>query len=215
MRKINELILSCLRSRSRQIKPYFVIQTASVTSKCAGFAKRERTKGRFFRDGDWDKHTQSIEDFSLIDPRYLFYKEHIFDSIPIKQTTAYAYHRKRQALGRSRRGFETEDTIFAQLERYVQIFRSIEHAGMVTPSYKMKGHRGDEIGCVLGREGQVLKLSNGNNRFAIASILQIPVIPVQFHFIHKDLLKTVCSQPGILPGQKVNQFLLDRVCVTL
>ncbi len=209
-----KLALLGVASGSRQLLPYVSVSTSLIKYKCYGVSKNRRKKGKLFRGGDWDQNKRLISDVQKSDPRYLFYKEHLFDNVPIKQTTAYAYHRERQALGTSRRGFETEEAILARLERYVQIFRSIERAGRVTPGYELMGRRGDEIGCIMGRDGEVLKLANGNNRFAIASILQLPVVPVQIYFIHIDLLSEVKSTRGTLPGQKINRFLLDRIGVT-
>lgn len=203
--------LNQFKSGSRKLNPYFLISTASISHKCYGVLKHERKKGRFFRTGDWDRVIKPIAEVQKSDPRYLFYKEHLFDNVPIKQTTAYAYHRERQLAGRPRRGFETKEAVLVRLQGYVQIFRSIEHAGKITPGYELMGRRGDEIGCILGRNGEVLKLANGNNRFAIASILELPVVPVQIYFMHANLLGDVRSSPGIMPGHKINRFLLDRI----
>lgn len=152
-----------------------------------------------------------ISAFQESDPRYLFYKEHLFENVPLKKTTIYEYHRERQARGRPRLGMEDEEALISGLKKYVEIFRDIERSRKVTPNLELTGQRRNEIGCVIGRNGEILKASNGNNRFSIATLLHIPSIPVQINFIHMDLLEDICATSGILPGQKVNRYLFDRI----
>lgn len=165
----------------------------------------------FFRSGAWDKNKKRISNLFEEDPRYLFYKQHLIDNMPIRQTMVYEYYRERLTLGKPRVGFESDDAIARSLKGYVALFRDIERAGKVTPGYELKGRRGDEIGCVMDREGQILKLSNGNNRFAIAILLDLPTIPISIDFLHMELLKDVVTAPGILPNHKINHFLHDRI----
>lgn len=204
--------LRYLKSGTRQMRPYYNVATDAIQFKCTGVPKSVRKKGKLFRHGEWDLNWVTVSDVQQ-SPRYLFYKEHLIDNMPIKQTSAYAYYRERQAMGRPRVGFETEEAILRRLRGYVAMFRDIERAGKVTPGYELKGRRGDEVGCVMDREGQLLKLSNGNNRFAIATLLQLPTVPISIDFLHMDLLKDVVATRGILPGQKINRFLLDRIGV--
>ncbi|MCC5960516.1 MAG: hypothetical protein JJU08_14385 [Rhodobacteraceae bacterium] len=202
-----------LKSGTHQIRPYFTVPTNMICFKCGGVPKPERKIGKLFRPGDWDLRKSPVSKVQKSDPRYLFYKEYFFENVSIKDTTAYHYHRERQSRGNPRLGFETKERLLAQLQGYVRIFRDIEKDGKVTPGYQLMGRRGNEIGCIMGRDGNIMKLAGGNNRFAIASVLQLPTVPIQIYFMHMDLLDEVVATPGIFPGQKVNRFLLDTINV--
>jgi len=204
-------VLRHLESGTHQIRPYFTVPTNLISFKCGGVPKHERKIGKLFRAGDWDLRKKPLSEVQQSDPRYLFYKEYFFENVSIKDTTAYAYHRERQSRGSPRLGFENKERLLAQLQGYTKIFRDIEKDGKVTPGYQLMGRRGNEIGCIMGRDGNIMKLAGGNNRFAIASVLQLPTIPIQIYFMHMDLLDEVVATPGIFPGQKINRFLLDMI----
>lgn len=208
-----ELLLRSIRTSSNNLVPYVWVKTNLINHKCCGIEKNARKKGWFFRGGDWDLRRKSLCSVHDEDPRYLFYKEYFIDNLPINKTLAYDYYRERQSKGRPRKGFENEEAIIARLEGYVTIFREVERAGKLTPSFYLTGRRSDEIGCVLCRHGNIMKLSNGNNRFAIARILELPTIPVQIDFIHINLLGHIQTMPGLFPSQKINRFLVDRIGV--
>lgn len=206
-----KVLLTRVRSESRGVRPFIEVPTNLVQFKCYGFVKSEKKKGLFFRAGVWDENKKHISQVFEEDPRYLFYQEHVIQGIPLKDTRFYSYHIERQEAGRARLGFETEEHLIFRLKGYVSIFKDIEKAHRVTPAYELKGKRGDEIGCVLGRGGEILKLAGGNNRFAIAKILQLPTIPIQIYFMHMDFLDEVSACTGVLPGRKINSFLTNVI----
>lgn len=206
-------LLRHLQSETHQIRPYFTVPTNLISFKCTGVPKRERKTGKLFRAGNWDLPKSPLSKVQQSDPRYLFYKEYFFENVSIEDTTAYAYHLGRQSRGTPRLGFESKERLVAQLQGYVKLFREIKKDGKVTPGYQLMGRRGNEIGCVIGRDGNIMKLAGGNNRFAIASLLQLPTVPIQVYFMHMDLLDEVVLTPGISPRQKINRYLLDTISV--
>lgn len=211
MNIIAKTMLRQMKSGSRKLRPYYYVSMDRITHKCIGVPKSEKKAGALFRSGNWDLCKKSIKEVQESDSRYLFYQEHLVEGVALKETTAFRYHLQRQSLGRPRIGFETEDALIARLEGYVEIFREIERSRRVAPGYELMGRRRDEIGCVIGRSGEILKLSNGNNRFAIAAILRLPSVPIQIDFIHQDLLEKISVMPDLLPGKKIDRFLLDKV----
>ncbi|MCH8493992.1 MAG: hypothetical protein LAT53_12275 [Idiomarina sp.] len=171
--------------------------------------KNIRKRGYFFRSGDWDTNFNPLVNVMRTDHRYQFYQQHIFENVRLDDTDAFRYHMRRLEQGRPRRGFETEELIRIGLQRHVKLFRDIERAGKLLPGSEVDGQRRNEIGCVLGRDGRLMKLANGNNRFAIALLLEIDTIPIQIDFVHVNYIPTILDYPGKIPCRKINNFLDD------
>lgn len=208
---LSNIIISSIRARPKWVAPYFYVQTTTIAYKCAGVNKTDTKRGPFFRNGDWDLSRKPIDSVMESDPRYLFFKEYFFDKIPLKDTTAFNYYRQRQVNGNPRWGAATEEALVVRLEQYIQLFRSIESKNSLRPNIQYSGRRADEIGCVLARDGNLLKSSNGNNRFAIALLLEIPRIPVNVHFVHASYLDEVLSISSPSVSSKLNRFLNERL----
>lgn len=192
------------------LRRYFHVKTKNIFGKCIRFGKNKKS-GYFFRAGNWDKNICLLKDIAEQDQRYEFYDQYFNLNIPIHRTSLYEYLKWRIHSKRPRRGFETDELIHVGLQKWIELFRIIEKAGKLIPSYEFDARKRNEIGCVLGRNRRLLKLSNGNNRLAIALYLGIQTVPIQIDFVHDVYTQDILGQPGLFPVSKINNFLEENL----
>lgn len=150
----------------------------------------EDYKKRFILNGDWDLGKYSIEDYkyNLEATSYKFKTvEDIFiNKVNFKKTEEYKHHIDRLLKnGKTRDGIKTEKELDEYFEKMINLFHSIKRNGVL--AQKEIGYlEEDGIGCVIDRNGNLLKSHNGHHRFLIASILGIEKIPVHILGVSKE-----------------------------
>jgi hypothetical protein len=165
---------------------------------------------KLFRDDlDFESNLISIEAFETCDVRPRFFREVFISGLSLRETTEFQYHMEKIARqGRTWYGFSTDTAVLRYLEGKVQLFEDIRRAGEVRPSREISGKRRDETGCLIDHRGRLVKGENGNNRFAIARMLQIQSVPVHIDAIDAGQIPIVRQFPGLTPIAKINRYLL-------
>ena len=128
--------------------------------------------------GAWDRCTIPCERH----PTYRLLADlHAAELVP-ERTRLYGELVAAATAGRpvQRRGVELVDeaTIRRFFADYVGLFRSMMDNGYVP------GQGKDEPGVAVARNGELIKVANGNHRFAVARLLDIDAIPVEIHYVH-------------------------------
>ena len=164
----------------------------------------------FRGDLDFESGMVSIEAFETFDVRPRFYHEVFVSGLTLRETTEFRYHMDLIGqYGKTWYDFQTEDAVLRYLQSKARLFEDIRRSGEVSPNYNVSGKRRDEIGCLIDRQGRLVKGKSGNNRFAIARMLQIPLIPVQIDAIHIEQIPVVEKFSGHTPIRKINRYLLN------
>ena len=91
-------------------------------------------------------------------------------------------------------------------ERFAYIFSNIQTGGY--KSQVALAAKDDEIGVVIGRDGELLHFRTGHHRLAFAKILKIPEVPVQVHLVHRQWLTRQIYKYRTLPVEALRLGLL-------
>lgn len=181
----------------RAVRDLCVLEVAprSIGYKVSTDDRQDRNPFLFV-GGTWDQKRRTIATQAQDDPRFLFYKEVFVENRALTDTTKYQRHMQRIADGTPRRGMRTSDELLTRLQGYATLFREVERAGSLKLNRRITGRWDNEIGCAIDSNGQLVKTSNGNNRFAIARFLELPSMPVNVLMIHRALVPDVAAAPG-------------------
>lgn len=129
--------------------------------------------------GAWDRRTIPCEDH----PTHRLLTELYAADLVMEHTSLYGRLMEAARTGRpvQRRGevLSDEAAIRRFLAGYVRLFESMRAAGYRAGASK------DEPGVAIGRDGEVIKVANGNHRFAIARLFGLAPIPVDVHYVHR------------------------------
>jgi hypothetical protein len=107
---------------------------------------------------------------------------------------------------------DREERIDAYFERFVEQFRWMERDGflrlktaqrltgskmVLNPVREQQTERGEQdLGVAIDADGQLMRLPGGQHRFAVASLLEISVIPVEVRMVHVDWLRRIDREGG-------------------
>lgn len=184
----------------------------------------EHVDNFFLLPGDWSPLLGDIE-ASLVmrEARQL-----LAASLDFKRTQIYDQYLRRLPMQRPvLRGhirLDSADLIDAYFSRYVDLFRSIQAHGLrrrgdyqaaAVPRVGLSGwHQrwaewGErEIGVAIAENGELARLPGGQHRAAIATVLELPRMPVQVRLIHPAWL---ARQPDATPWEAVRRVLDEAV----
>jgi hypothetical protein len=173
------------------------------TDKIKYFLELKNTLNRhnFLWDGDWDKKKIEITKYRKFNINYNSVFQIYKESMNYKKSDEFIYKAKQIKNGKkiSRvKNINELNNYFLSLE---DLKNSLKKNGYLSQSKlknKRKNHEflkkkygDDEIGVVIGRNGELIKLENkygGTHRFALCKVFKIKKIIVNIKAIHSDLL---------------------------
>lgn len=147
---------------------------------------------KFIWVGDWDKKKRDIKTYRKFNINYdsifQIYKDKIF----YKKTKEYTHKYKLIKTGNSTARGKTTD----ELDKYFLFLNnlrdSIKKNGYLSQVQLKSKNKNDEIGVVIGRYGEIIKLEDkfgGTHRFGLCKILKIKKIYVNVKAIHYKFMK--------------------------
>lgn len=143
--------------------------------------------------GDWDRRTFPVEEH----PAYVLlqrFRAVDFDEEHCEQALAEYY------AARGKSDDELESDLERKLPKYVAKYRrlaeSLQRDGYVA------GLDDDEVGVAVDRDGNFVKVTGGNHRFALASLLGVPTVVAEVRFVHSEWYRHI-RRPlgGTIPQQ--------------
>lgn len=174
----------------------------------------EHVDNFFLLPGDWTPLLGEVESSMVMrEARQLMAAGFDFRRMPIYRQYLRRLQLSRPVL-RGHVRLDTPELIDGYFSRYVELFRSIQAQGLrhryryqeaAVPRVGLSGWRqrwaewGErEIGVAIGENGRLYRLPGGQHRFAIATVLGLPRLPVQVRLIHPAWL---ARQPEPTPWQ--------------
>jgi hypothetical protein len=139
----------------------------------------KRRVRRYVRTGSWDTSAASFDE----DPRHTAIRDLVDADLRYRETRAYQAMLDDLAAGRPQYRHGALDSV-AAIDRYwedrVALVRSLQAEGYTSerPS--------STAGIAIGRDGTLLKIWNGNHRFAIARCIGLATVPVSVRLVHAD-----------------------------
>lgn len=128
--------------------------------------------------GSWDRRAMPCE----AHPTYRLLAELHAAGLQPERTALYQRLLAAAEAGRpiSRRGMVLDDE--AAIDRFFAAYVDLVER-MREEGYR-PGASKDEPGVAVARDGEIIKVANGNHRFAVARLLGLAPIPVEVHFLH-------------------------------
>lgn len=186
----------------------------------------EHIDGFFQLSGDWTPLLSSIDASPVMrEARQLYAASFDFRQIPL-----YSHYMRRMELQRpvlrSHILLDNQEVIDAYFSRYVELFHSIEtkglqhrqlndctrvqRAGLTRWGQYLAEWNEREIGVAINADGSFIRLPGGQHRTAIATVLGLPVLPVQVRLVHADWMAV---QPEKSPWQAIRRALSEAKVV--
>jgi hypothetical protein len=200
------LILHTLPRRVVRDLCVLEVDPRSIAHKVSTSDQQDRNPFLFV-GGTWDKTRKTIAEQESQDSRFLFYKEIFIENRALTDTTKYHRHMERIAAGTPRRGMRNAEELLTRLQGYVTLFREVERAGSLKLNRRITGRWDNEIGCAIDSHGKLVKISNGNNRFAIARFLDLPAMPVNILMMHRALVPDVVAASDGFVRKRLRNYL--------
>ena len=168
----------------------------------------QRNIGRIL-SGDWDKHTKPFESNFI----YQSLRSHFVEGAPWEQTELV-----KRCIGRIEKGYESYGYASAdgflenRLDYLDELYHDIEKNGYLSQSEVTPDHRTGnifhEVNINIGRNGELIfNNTSGNNRLAMAKILdinQIPVIVIVRHSLWEDKKRKILED-----GSTVSNVIIE------
>jgi hypothetical protein len=203
-----------MEQRNWLLIPYIRINPALIGGKYVEHQAGRRLlhkSGPLFRsDLDFEAHTIAIQTFERNDLRPRFYREVFEQGLGLRETNEFYYHMERIARsGETRNQCRTENDVLRYLEGKVRMFEEVRRRGELRLNRQFSGARRDEIGFLVDHQGNLVKGGGGNNRFAIARMLQLESVPVQIDNIHASQIPVIRKFKGLSAAAKINRYLLS------
>jgi hypothetical protein len=201
--------LSLLTLPNAGLLPCIWVDPAKLMLKCK-LETKSVYSGLLFQDGDWDVLRKNMQQQELADARYITCGELLIDQIPAEQTSEFKRMLTQLEAGQKPRGFASKAQVLNYLSDLSAMYKVVQAQGRLQTQAELgKATWGGEINCVVGRDGELLKTTDGNHRFAVARVLNLKSIPVQVSRIHSNLLPSIEGIDARSGTQAVNQFLLE------
>lgn len=164
------------------------------------FLKKKDIKNKkfFFWDGNWDKKKLKIEDYNKANINY----NSVFQIFKRKKKYYQSdeYKHKSKIILSGKKTDRGQKSI-SDLKKYFKLLNnlklSLKRNGYLNQSQLKDGNINDEIGVVVGRNGEIIKLEDkfgGTHRFALCKILKINKVYINIKAIHLNYLKKNISQ---------------------
>lgn len=168
------------------------IETASITSILADWVECDgtllNTLDYFLGSGDWSPLVRSTNG----DPVREEARQLQASGLVYSRTESYEALVAAAAAGqpqrRQARTLHTRADVDAYFERFARLFRSIETHGLLpgaaldAAGLRFNGDRG--LGVAVDADGTLHRLQGGNHRWAIAQVLGVEQVPVEFRLHH-------------------------------
>lgn len=169
---------------------------------------RIHTGYRFFSSGDWSPLLTDAKPTSVM-------REAIqlkACGLDYRATGSYARYLEMMDEGyrivRNRILIDSRERLDAYFERYVSLFESIEDNGVLrieearerglpgstAPHDKIFEPDNADIGVAIGPEGETVALPGAKHRISIASVLELPSVPVEVRMIHAGWLRSLSHE---------------------
>jgi len=201
--------LALLTLPNAGLSPCIWVDPAKLLFKCK-LENKVVYSGLLFQNGDWDVVRKPMQQQELADARYVTCREMLMDDMPVEQTTEFKKMMSQLDAGNKPRGFVNAAQVLDYLNVQLRMYKTIQaHGRLQTQAELGKAAWGGEINCVVGRDGELLKTTDGNHRFAAARVLGLKSIPVQVSRIHADLLPYVQSLSARSATVAVNNYLQE------
>ncbi len=155
--------------------------------------KNFKDKNSFIWDGDWDKQKIKITKYRKYNINYNSMFQIYKEKINFKKSDEYKFKLQQIKSGKTTARGKTInqlDDYFASLNN---LKNSLKKRGYLSQSQLSSVRKNDEIGVVIGRNGEIIKIEDkfgGTHRFAICKIFKINHIIVNVKAIHKSLINT-------------------------
>lgn len=155
--------------------------------------KNFKDKNSFIWDGDWDKQKIKITKYRKYNINYNSMFQIYKEKINFKKSDEYKFKLQQIKSGKTTARGKTInqlDDYFASLNN---LKNSLKKRGYLSQSQLSSVRKNDEIGVVIGRNGEIIKIEDkfgGTHRFAICKIFKINHIIVSVKAIHKSLINT-------------------------
>ena len=187
----------------RMLSKHFFFSIKIDTNEIKYFLELKNTLNRqnFLWKGDWDEKKIEIKKYRKFNINYKsvfqIYKEGVY----YKRSEEYLYKSRKIKNGKkiSRvKNIHELNNYFLLLDRLKNSLKKNGYLSQSNLNDKRKNHEilkkkygDDEIGVIIGRNGEIIKLEDkygGTHRFALCKILKIKKIIVNVKAIHSDLL---------------------------
>ena len=161
-------------------------------SKINFFLKKKyiQNKKKFLWYGDWDKKKISIDKYGNTSINYYSVFEIFRFNKNFKESKEYQKKLNELNLkgfsSRGHRNIKELDDYFVSL---INLKNSIEKYGYKSQLQLNNINQNDEIGVVIGRNGEIIKLEDkfgGTHRFAICKVLNIKSVLISIKAIHSN-----------------------------
>lgn len=186
--------------RSLRVPVWGLDTTLSINPSwiCHSIARENRNfkLGRLFQDGDWDTKLTSGTVTERM--KYISVGE-ILDGCPIEETTEFKTYRARSKLdavaGYEKKGPQnySREQLLIYMESLARMYKRVAAEGKFDDKLMLNS----PIKVGLTRTGEIVKLSDGNHRLALAHYVGLQRMPVQLRVIHAANMEKIQfgSQP--------------------
>lgn len=166
------------------IRPRDITRRYIADPKNGAPAFRRRHSG-LVRGGDWDLSTVAVEE----GPKYRACQAHWIDGISWEETGIFDRHMGQIARKGVADGCRTLDEVKARYVRLDELFHRVQRQGYLDKRSDLDGYFRREYGGILvhiDRNCRPVRCLDGEHRFMISHILDLPEIPVQVGVVHLD-----------------------------
>lgn len=189
--KLNEIVSSLGFKEIQSNK--FMFNLKIDIEKIRYFLKTKNTLNRynFIWDGNWDKKKLKLSKYRKNNINYNSMFQIYKENMDYSKCDEFKFKSKQIFLGKKtpRGNTLTElDNYFQSLDK---LKNSLNKLGYKSQKNFKNQNKNDEIGVVIGRNGEIIKLEDnfgGTHRFALCKILKIKKIIVSIKAVHKSLL---------------------------
>ena len=165
--------------------------------------KNTLNRHNFLWDGDWDKKKIEIAKYRKFNINYNSVFQIYKESINYKKSDEFIYKAEQIKNGKKISRVKNIDELnnyFLSLDDLKNSLKKNGYLSQTKLNNKRKNHEflkekygDDEIGVVIGRNGELIKLENkygGTHRFALCKVFKIKKVIVNIKAIHSALLNS-------------------------
>ena len=162
-------------------------------------------KTKFFLwDGDWDKHIRDLKEYKHININYKSIFQIFEENMDYKDSGEYKEKLKELSVnGKTNRGHSNIEELNSYFESLNKLKISLEKEGYKNQSELKKENLNDEIGVIIGRDGEIIKLDDkfgGTHRFGLCKILKINKVTINIKAVHSKFISK----------KKIKELLVDK-----
>ena len=142
--------------------------------------------------GDWDKKKRDISKYRKFNINYNSIFQIYKDKIFYKKTEEYKQKSKLIKKGVTTARGKTIKELNKYFLSLNNLKESMKNFGYLSQIQLKSKNKNDEIGVVIGRHGEIIKLEDkfgGTHRFGLCKVLKIKKIHVNIKAIHEEFIK--------------------------